>query len=66
MPEAPLLGGKRLEERLGDHVLDADEASVGAVGVIEEALPHLVIDVGAVVVRLYASSRVVSIGVEGI
>ncbi len=53
VPELLLLRGQRVEDAAGDDVLDADQARVRGVAVIDDALAHLLAAVRAVVVRFH-------------
>lgn len=64
VPEPLLVVGQRQEERLRDHVLEPDEAAVLAGPVVDEALPELLVLVGAEVVGLHLPAHVVPIEME--
>ena len=82
MPVFSLFWGEGFKEGGRDHVLDADEAGVGFVRVVEETLADIVIltmvsrlepggyglhtEVSAVVVRLDATVRLMGVCMEGI
>lgn len=52
MPELSFFLRQRLEQAARDDVLDADEARIVVCAVVDDALPHLLIQVRAIVVRL--------------
>lgn len=64
VPQRLLVVGEREEQRLGDDVLDADEARAGVGPVEDEALAHVLVEVGAEVVRLHLPRHVVGVEVE--
>lgn len=64
VPQRLLVVGEREEQRLGDDVLDADEARAGVGPVEDEALAHVLVEVGAEVVRLHLPRHVAGVEVE--
>lgn len=64
VPQRLLLVGQREEQLLDDDVLEADEARVGVGPVEDEALPHVLVEVCAEVVRLHLPRHVVPVEVE--
>lgn len=64
VPKPTLRRFKGLIKIRGDHVLDANEASVGVWGVVEEALAYFIVEVGAVVVCFDFAAGVVGVDVE--
>lgn len=53
VPQLLLLLRQALKEAARDDVLDPDQARVAFGGVIDDALPHLIVGAAAVVVRLH-------------
>ena len=49
-----------------DQILYPDETGVGFVAVVDDALPHVLIHVGTVMVCFYGLARVGGVGVEGV
>ena len=66
MPELALLGIEFLVQVWLDQVLDSDQSSVGLVAVVDNALPDIFVQVGAVVVRFDWLAWVGGVGVEGV
>lgn len=64
MPKRLLVVRESHEEVLGDEVLDADELGLGLGAVVDEALPHLLVLVGAVVVGFDLAGHVMGVEVE--
>lgn len=50
----------------GDHVLNANELGIRAGPVVEDTLPHIRGQVGAVMVCLHMPTGLVGVGVEGV
>lgn len=64
MPQRLLLVGQSEEEVLGDDILKSDGPDVGRGAVVDEALPHLLVLVAAVVVGLHLPRHVVRVEME--
>lgn len=64
VPQRHLRLRQHQEQRLRHEVLDANEAGVSVGAVVDQALPHFLVLVGAEVVRLHLPRHVIGVEVE--
>jgi hypothetical protein len=64
MPKPLFVGGKLREKPGADYVFDADESRMLLVGVIDDALANITVDVGTVVLGYHLTVLVAAVEME--
>jgi hypothetical protein len=64
MPKLLFIGGKLLEKPGADDIFDADESRMLLVGVIDDTLANITVDVGAIVLGYHLTVYVAAVEVE--